>query len=221
LGVIYNLNKLIAWARRAAGDRAQRTREIFAGDGETVEFTLGNEGGILIGSISADGQVVRTGSDYAICDNVLTFQVAPDDASRIVVIYSFTRYTDEEILEFLVDAATIVGGDIHVAWTITRSGVLNNVPDDLAVGTDLDHAVQKLIVYAAADVILTDKSNTAADEAIMVRDGSTTIDTSRASGASGKSLDRSSQRYKEALVLYRSRKFRGQSMNNQQRVISY
>lgn len=207
----YDLNKLLAWTRRAAGDRAQRTREQFTGDGLEVEYTLSNEGGITIASLTVEGVEQNLSTDYTMDGNVLAFKTAPADTDRIVVVYAYTRYTNAEVVEFLSDAALTVGGDVGIAWTISTNtpGKIIDVPDTLAAGTDLDQGLKKLLVLAAADAVVSDKSNTAADEAIMVRDGSTTIDTSKASGASEKAIERIGERYKDALMEYRARKFRG------------
>jgi hypothetical protein len=71
--------------------------------------------------------------------------------------------------------------------------------------------IQKLIVLQAALSIASDKGNQAADDAIVVRDNKTLIDTSKASASSEAALKRFQKNYDTALLAFRRDHFKAAS----------
>jgi hypothetical protein len=80
-----------------------------------------------------------------------------------------------------------------------------------AAADDLDMGIQKLIVLQAALSIASDKGNQAADDAIVVRDNKTLIDTSKASASSEAALKRFQKNYDTALLAFRRDHFKAAS----------
>ena len=177
-------------------------------------MVLGNDGGILVQSVTIDG---TANNSYRLSGNVLTFDTAPADASTIIITYSVTKYTDLEVQQFVADAADAVGADTHIMWTVNKSAYRLTVDPSVSPvamtkdKTDLDQRIRELIVYKASVDLYGDKANTAADRAITVKDGDTTIDTSKTAGASEKALKRLQDRYTHALKVFRSESFKGQA----------
>lgn len=209
----YDLKKLVEWTRRAAGDRVRSVREVQVGIGIPT-LTLANEGFITLRTLLVDRAVVKL-TDVEVDGNTLTFQDDLAEGAEVIVTYGQARYNNTEILEFLGDGAMAVSGDLRIGWTVSKSsGMISNIPDKLITGTpatgiDLDARVQKLLAYRASLDIYTDKANLAADRAISVRDGDTSIDTSKTSGSSEKAVERLTERYQEALQVANSELFRG------------
>ena len=135
----------------------------------------------------------------------MTLVDAPDDSADVEVFYNLTRFTDAEIIEFLTDAAMAVGGDLGVQWDVQGS-IIDSMPLKVcnADKVTLQTRVQTGIVYRAAVDIYGDKANQAADKAILVKDGDTTIDTSKTSTSSEKAMERIQARYNTHLRYLRS-----------------
>jgi hypothetical protein len=205
----FDLSTLVSWARRAGGDRVQRTRETISSDG-TATFTLGNDGFITLARIRVDGDEVDL-SSATLQENDVTLGTAPVDGAQIDVIYGLARYSDAEVIEFLCDAAGSVASDLHFEWTVSlQDAKIVDLPEVAfnAAKDDLDLGIQRLIVLQAALALASDKGNQAADDAIVVRDNKTLIDTSKASASSETSLKRFQKNYDTALLAYRRDHFK-------------
>ena len=197
----YDLATLVSRVRRYGGDRVHTAREAFIMD-TTSTVTLSNEGSLTITSVTADGVVVDT-ANYSMVDNVMVFSPAQDESTNIVVIYTYSRYTDDESQEFLDDAAEEVQSDLGKEWTV--DSVTHLITDDaselfrLSSGTRADTGIIKLIVLKAALLLREDLANTAADDAILIKDGETTIDTSKGAGGQSRILALRQDQYTAAL----------------------
>ena len=194
-----------------------RTRDEITADG-TSQVTLSNEGAISLISVAMDG-VEMDLTDITVQDNVLNFPVPPDEGSDLIVQYAYTRYSSDQILQFLADAAITIQGDVNINWQIDRAGGRLTIADaDLltAPGTDLLAIFQKLLVYRASLDMVADKANQAADDAILIREGDTTMDTSKTAGSTENAVKRLQDRYQQALTEARKNRFRGQVMDHSQ-----
>lgn len=205
----FDLAKLIPWTRNASGDRPRSVREDLVGTGGAA-LTLSNGGGITLDWVSVDGR--RLDADAVTVEgNVLTFSSPPEPDSDVAVSYALTRYTDADLRTFLVDAALAVASDLPARLKVSRRSGHIEVPEALLdeEGVEPDAAIQTLIVYKASLDIVADKANQAADDAIMIRDGDTTIDTSKTSQNSEAAVRRLAARYSQALLRAKHGRLRG------------
>jgi hypothetical protein len=208
----FDLSNLVDWSRRACGDRIQRTRETISSDG-TGTFTLGNDGSISLTKIRVDGEEVDV-AQATLDVNDVTLPDAPVNGAQIDVIYGLARYTNAEVQTFLADAAVVVASDLHMELQVSKvDGKIVDLPVAAlnAAADDLDMGIQKLIVLQAALSIASDKGNQAADDAIVVRDNKTLIDTSKASASSEAALKRFQKNYDTALLAFRRDHFKAAS----------
>lgn len=178
----YSLAGLIDWARREGGDRIVRTTDNLTSDGTSV-MTLNNTGAITVFSVRAAGILVDS-DDYTVEENLIVFDTALPDGTSVTVVYGQSVYTNIEILEFVVDAAKTVKSELVLGYDVIH--VLDSLDADVSdltgivYATDkMDQTIEKLIALKAGIKIRTDLANTAAGDAIMVRDGDTTIDTAK------------------------------------------
>jgi len=196
----FDLTALIDRVRRASSDWPRFTTDMLVGTGDAT-LALNNAGGITLISVQVDGENVPLGS-VSFSDNTLTFSDPPQDSANVVVNYSLTRFTDDQIKNFIADAAIAVGGDLGLQWTVdVDTLVIDEIP--LKVCNEdqktLQYRVQTAIVYRAAVDIVGDKVNQAADKAILVKDGDTTIDTSKMAHSGERAMGRVQARYDEHL----------------------
>jgi hypothetical protein len=203
-----DLVSLVEWTRRQGGDRVQVfTEEIIADGSGTI--LLENDGDISLLSVTVDGQDVPLG-DVAQEGNLLSLADPPQVDAVQRVRYQHTQYTEDEVVEFLADAAETVASDLHSQWQVDgpsvqdADGTIFVSPHGIA-----DATVKRLIVGRAAIAIRRDKANTAADETIVVRDGSTAINTSQAALATERLLRRMTEEYERTLKRALASRFRG------------
>lgn len=203
----YSLSQLVSWTRRAAGDEVTLQDQTTTSDGSRT-ITIENEGFISIVSVRADGTALQA-SEYELEGRIITLDSDPIDGTIHVVQYNNARYTDAEILQFVVDAAEAVLGDTKMTWSVDTDA--QKVIDDGSQGffkpgtTVIVPAIKQLIVQRAALAIYEAKSINAADDAIKITNNRTSIDTSVGAGASKKTLERISTSYQASL-----RKFLGE-----------
>lgn len=216
---LFSLTNLVPWARRAGGDDWRREREELVADGGTRAF-LSNGTTAQVLAIEIDGVPLPSGQ-YTVDDNMLVFSVAPTEGAELFVTYDYARYTDEAMTHFLSDAARVVESDLGIRWSVFESVGIIQDSTDLIIDADgewvdsdgrPDSTIEKLIVYRTAMSIFEEKSAQAADDAITVRDGSTMIDTSKASNSTGKMLERINKQYLENLTRARLQRFGGASI---------
>lgn len=211
----YDLSLQIGWSRRAGGDQFQNTSETIAADG-TPRITLNADGAINITSVEVNFVVISP-SDYTSEDNTITFtNNIPVEGDDVLVRYASARYTDAQTLDFLKDAARGVRADMKYHWQVNENTAIVSDPkyelhDPM---TDLIYGeIEQLIIYRAAVCIYADKSNAAAEGAILIKNGDTTIETGKTAAATEKALTRLLGLYKDAVKKARSEGFMGNAQN--------
>jgi hypothetical protein len=206
------------FVRRLARDSVTRAREEFISAG-TGQFTLNANGDIKIVSITSDGTPIdpETAASLQVNTLILDPNDVPDQ-SIVVVTYDNSAYTNAEIEAFLADAASIVGADLGIMWLVIEedgSWRITSIPDseiDTVGSTQvLNATIVKLIALRGGIGTYQDKANRRADQAIMVRDGTTTIDTSKAASTGTRTLFNMETDYQVALKYALSRRFKGHS----------
>lgn len=148
---------------------------------------------------------------------MITFNPQPADGVNMFITYDVSIYASGEITYFLQDAAVNVVSDLGLPWYVDRNANLIVQPSGVTDPFDsmydpngvFDEDVEKLIVFRTAIQMYEDKSSGAADDAIKIRDGDTSIDTSTTANSSQTFLKRLDQQYSEALLRVRLRRFRG------------
>jgi hypothetical protein len=199
---IFYLNTLLDWARRTANDRLLRNRDVLVSDG-TGQVVLTNDGNVQLTSVSVGGTPASP-ADYSQDVNVLTFNTPPTAGVSIIVVYNRSQYLDTEVNEYLVDAVNSVMADIGLSqWQTNDADPTNpllNYPDPIATPTPtqsnyLDPTITKLLILKAALTLKQDKGDQNSDDAILIKDGDTTIDTSKTAAASERSIMRLQNEY--------------------------
>lgn len=216
---IFDLTNLMPWTRRAGGDALRRERETVISDGTTRAF-LSSGNHVDVESIELDNIPMASGT-YTVEGNMVRFGTAPDENSELFVTYDYARYTDEQITQFLSDAARIVESDLGIRWDVHETvGVIYDATD-LIVDVDgrwidaygePDATIEKLVVLRAAMSIYEEKNAQASDDAITVRDGTTMIDTSKAAHSSSKVLERLAKDYRVNMMAAKRQRFSGESI---------
>lgn len=212
----YDLFNLVGWVRRMARDEVVSGREVFRAT-DDGEIQLSATGMIQIRSVTADGVAVAA-ADRPLVGRTLVFTSLVTD-SRIVVVYNSASYTDLAILARIVDAARAVGADLRLNWVVNEStSVIEGIPAGATIvansATVLEPLIETLIVHRAALDIYVDKGNRAADDAILVRDGDTTIDTSKAAASSHRTIERMQQGYDRFRVEVIRRRLMGSAIDD-------
>jgi hypothetical protein len=215
----YDLTQLLDWARRTGGDRVQTARETIVADG-TRRLTLGNEGAIALMSVEADDLPLDPLPD--IDGNLMVFPSGsvPVDGTELYTVYDYSSYSDDDVLNFMADSAHVVLSALGANhWDITDSFQIQddgqgNGQGDVMIDTngEVDHDLERLIVFRTAMALWEDKNNAAADGAIKIKDRDTAIDTSVTSESTRKVLLRLSKQFEDTLLLVRNRRFAGIAM---------
>jgi uncharacterized protein involved in tellurium resistance len=215
----YDLTQLLDWARRAGGDRVQTARETITADG-TRRLTLGNEGSISLTYVEADDQPVDPLP--TIDGNLMVFPSGsvPADGTELYTVYNFSTYSDQEVMDFMADSAHVVLSALGANhWDITDSFSIQDDGDGNGQGDvmyningEVDHDLERLIVFRTAMAVYEDKNYGAADGAIKIKDRDTAIDTSVTSESTRKVLARLSKQFEDALLIVRNRRFTGMAI---------
>lgn len=197
------------------GDVVALETEVIESEGDSI-ITLSAEGFVRVRSISVDGDLLQDGIDYTSEGSIVTFLPASGrndptvDGSRIIAIYNNAVYSDNDIVAFLEDAASDVAGDLTFYWEI-GNGEINDVCNVLFPYNDnrIDHQVLRLLALKVGLNIRNDINNNAADDAISVRDGETSIDLSKSAQSGERVLSRSQRDYLSAMHRTATNRFRG------------
>lgn len=198
---VYDLRELIGWTRRRGGDQVSKERTSVVADG-TAYVSISSEDFVELLQLEVDG-VVHPSGEYTIDEGTLKFDPVLDDGSDVYAVFNEARYSDDTILDFLADAGAAVAGDLPAVWEVIHASGLIDDDADQMLNHDgrVDDQIKQLIVVRAAFDMLGEKANSAADDAIMIKDGETTIDTSKGAGSINRRFDALSQEY--ALILRR------------------
>jgi hypothetical protein len=197
-----DLTTLTDWTRRAGGDTVQQTNQTVNSDGSGV-VRLKASGSIDVTDVMV-GVVTLAAGDYVANGNVIVLNSPPARGVKVTVFYSTSRYSDDQVINFLTDAARGLAGTLKYRWTVDLD--LNTVTDAAAdkpqLGDELGVVrpeIEELIVLRAGLGVFADKANSAAGNAIKIKDGDTMIDTATTAGASEKAIARLAGQYKDAL----------------------
>ena len=203
----YDLTQLNGWVRRLSRDEMGVVRDVVTSDGSGA-VALSATGTINLTSVMVDGSGIP-GTDTSVIGSTLLFDPVTDapEGAQVVALYTNTLYSDDQIDAWLADAAVDVGADLNIHWKVDPTGyAILNVPthpcDDTQTingVTYLHPILVKLIVLKSAVFVYADKSNTASDDAAIIRDGDTLIDTSKAATAAANTLVRMEKDYAKAL----------------------
>lgn len=214
--MILSLSELIGRARRLGGDRVVDEIEELESEGSS-SIIIAAEGFVNVTSISVDGQQLVENIDYQADGVNVTFTPTTPNVnsplvvgSQIVINYESAVYTDEEIVFFLEDSASDVAGDLSIFWEIDN-GELNDVRNILFEhpSGNVRHTILSLLCHRAGLNIRNDINNNAADDAITVRDGATSIDLSKGAQSGERVLSRTQRDYLIRLNRVLTNRFRG------------
>lgn len=206
-----DLADLLLWTRRVGGDPRRLRSETLEADGGTL-LQLSAEGLVQVRAVRLDGTPSPFG-DWTSSDAFLTLPANTPAGTEVYVQYENARFTDAQILGFLVDGASRVAGDLRgVSWSPDPDAF--RVTDDHG---ELDPAhresntLRSLIVFAASANLYGDVANAAANDAIKIRDGDTSIDTAATATAAGRNVERLQVMYHQALRAAQNQRFTGVS----------
>ncbi len=210
---VYQVNTMdnIAWARRAGSDLLKQFTQSTTTDGTQI-ITIDNDGNIVVTSLIIDGVVLTSPTDYSTSGSIITL-TAPHDTNQVVsIVYLRSQFTDLEIQDYLMDAVRKVGGDLVARWTISRTNY--TVTDTHGELWDPDESIwrssiESLFILRTAMQLAEERVNSAAVDAIKIKDGDTSIDTSATAHAGEQSAKRTTAAYKDELTRVRSNRSSG------------
>jgi hypothetical protein len=172
------------------------------------------------------GVVTLNPSTYTVTGSSIIVSPAIAQGVKTTVIFTTTRYSDDDISGYLGDAAQAVDGTLKYGLVIDTVGLTVDDGSDPSSGQALYQLnnsagnirpeIEQLIVYGAGLGVYADKANTAADNAIKIKDGDTSIDTSATAGASEAAIKRLVAQYKCSMQKVLSEGFVGASIDMQQ-----
>lgn len=207
----YDLTTLLGWTRRAGGDLVTTSTQQLVADG-TVSLKINDEGSINVIKVSLTGTVIDS-SQYSLDGNVITFSNPPGAGLTVTVTYRRSKYSDDEVMGFLVDGVRGVKADMNLAIVVNDT---NNTVDDAPGMNQLYDKtgkpfprMEQLFVLRGGWAMAEDKGGVAADDAVKIRDGDTSIDTATTAASTAKTIERKRDLYVEALKVARSEGFMG------------
>ena len=172
-------------------------------------------------TVNVDGTQLTPTTDFTLVGDSILFTDDPITSSKIVAIYDLSTWNDDTLMEFIVDSVKVVASDLAVRWIFDPTGFTISDLDankpiiftDPKQPTVADDTIQKLIVYRAAISMIEEKVDAAADDAILIKDGDTTIDTSKTFAGGQSRLDRITEQYDKNLKVARMNRFTGCAAN--------
>lgn len=218
----YDLANLVDWARRTGSDTLVRTRDTLITDG-TTDVAMSSTGNIEIASVKVGG-VLQDPTLYNVEVSTIVFAVAPAIGMNVIALYDTSTYTDAQILHYVIDSTSYVISKLALwGWqfnTIDPLHPLINDPygregcGDIPETNVMQHALEALIALGAGIQIRKDMAGTAGRDAILIKDGDTTIDTSKTANASEKVLMRMQKEYDNLMNVTIANRVRGVAIQN-------
>ena len=211
-----NADSLLAWVRRAGSDLPSQYTQTTTSDGSTI-VVIDNDGSITIQNVIVQGVTLATNA-YALNGVILTLTAAPSVGDSVLVVYTRTKFSNDDLINYLVDSSRFVGADINTHWTISPTDftIIDTQTPPEFWNEDLslwDSNIEALIVYKSAMLLSQERVNSAAADAIKIKDGDTSIDTSATAKAGETAFKRNKELYDENLKVVRSNRFLGQAQN--------
>lgn len=204
----YDMTEMIGWARRVAGDQVGSEFEEIEAEGQSV-FTISSDGFTEVTAVTVDSVALSAG-DYTASGIDVNIITPPAVGAVVRVTYDAAAFTDGQIGSFLSDAANEVIADLHLHAYVDETDFVDE-NDTLVTDGRLHPQIARLIALKAAINARGDLTNTAADDAITVRDGDTSIDLSKGAWSGEKVMARLQMQYKEAMTRAATARFVGRS----------
>jgi hypothetical protein len=214
----YDLSNLVSWARRTGADTLTRTRDTLITDG-TTDVTMSSTGNIEIVSVRVGG-VTQDPSTYDVEVSTIVFNDAPASGLNVIVLYDTSTYTDAQVLEYVSDSLHYVVSKLALfGWQFNTTDPLHPLANDphdhdIPQTNVMQQALEALIALGAGIQIRKDMAGTAGRDAILIKDGDTTIDTSKTANASEKVLKRMQAEYDNLMNVTIANRTRGKAIQN-------
>lgn len=199
---MFDYTSLIEQVRRLLGDNKQFTYEESMMQNTSYYITLANEGDIQI----EDGAVIigdeQISSDnYSLNGNIIKFNEPIEAGSSVSIEYTFSKYSDSEILEYIGDTIK------------NYISALTNTDYLFGDGTSTDYNItqneRSLFVHGTVLNIIGVNLLDVAGDSIKIKDDDTMIDTSVASRDAGDSYQKVYERFMHLLKTVRTNTFQG------------
>lgn len=199
---MFDYTSLIEQVRRLLGDNKQFTYEESMMQNTSYYITLANEGDIQI----EDGAVIigdeQISSDnYSLNGNIIKFNEPIEAGSSVSIEYTFSKYSDSEILEYIGDTIK------------NYISALTNTDYLFGDGTSTDYNITQnessLFVHGTVLNIIGVNLLDVAGDSIKIKDDDTMIDTSVASRDAGDSYQKVYERFMHLLKTVRTNTFQG------------
>ena len=199
---MFDYTSLIEQVRRLLGDNKQFTYEESMMQNTSYYITLANEGDIQI----EDGAVIigdeQISSDnYSLKGNIIKFNEPIEAGSSVSIEYTFSKYSDSEILEYIGDTIK------------NYISALTNTDYLFGDGTSTDYNItqneRSLFVHGTVLNIIGVNLLDVAGDSIKIKDDDTMIDTSVASRDAGDSYQKVYERFMHLLKTVRTNTFQG------------
>lgn len=201
----FNYRTLIPQVRRLVNDVEKVQIDSIATTSAASYFIVANQDAYIVPAVNGiliDNTPLASG-DYTVTKNIIRSNSLIPAGSSITMQYTYTMYQDDDIANYIGDA---IHNIVEPMFTVDFEFVGEDTDQDI------DQNFQALFVYGAAIQIMGDKLGAAGDDAILIKDGDTTIDTASASREKARGYDPLYKRWQELLLTVRTNRFEGVTM---------
>ena len=199
---MFDYSLLVPQVRRLLGDKKEFTFEESTMQNTSFYITLANEGNIEIsdGGIMVNDEQVGSYA-YTLNGNIIKFNEQIEVGSNVSIEYTFSKYSDSEILEYIGDTIK------------NYISALTNTDYLFGDGTSTDYNITQnessLFVHGTVLNIIGVNLLDVAGDSIKIKDDDTMIDTSVASRDAGDSYQKVYERFMHLLKTVRTNTFQG------------
>jgi hypothetical protein len=197
---MFDYSTLASMVRRTSGDYFKTNTDTTDSlSATTNRIVLENEGEAIISSVTID-DIEYDSSEYSVEGNIVTFVNQIESGSSVSIVYKICNYSDEEIIENIGDSVLLV--ETLLNRSLGFSGT--------QTADDIDFNIKTLLVNATVLQMAGIDLSGAAGDAIYIKDGDTTIDTSYNSSESVKKYRVVLEKFNIVLAAVRGNLFKGQ-----------
>ena len=199
---MFDYTSLIEQVRRLLGDNKQFTYEESMMQNTSYYITLANEGDIQI----EDGAVIigdeQISSDnYSLNGNIIKFNEPIEAGSSVSIEYTYSTYSDETILKYIGDTIeNYISGLTNTDYGFNGTTKTNN---------NITFNEKSLFVHGTVLNIVGINLLQVAGDAILIKDGDTTIRTDVSAGQANDLYNKVLSRFLYLLKTIRTNTFQG------------
>ena len=199
---MFDYTSLIEQVRRLLGDNKQFTYEESMMQNTSYYITLANEGDIQIedGAVIIDDEQISS-DNYSLNGNIINFNEPIEAGSSVSIEYTYSTYSDETILKYIGDTIeNYISGLTNTDYGFNGTTKTNN---------NITFNEKSLFVHGTVLNIVGINLLQVAGDAIVIKDGDTTIRTDVSAGQANDLYNKVLSRFLYLLKTIRTNTFQG------------